>query len=159
MDIVCLFQLTHTVLDSIYSGKCIIFLFCRNIEGQPIPETPMGEVIHLHTFPQKRGNGSSSHYSSVPSEAASDRRPDGAEEPDLAIGDRRNSKSSMLKSADTLLSSHSRLQQIPEREPLMNSGYRQTDSPPPYNSRERPRPYESKVFSAIMSRGVLPYKA
>lgn len=126
------------------------FFFCRNIERQPIPETPLGEVIHLHTFPQKRGNGASSHYSLVPSESASDRRPDGAEEPDLAIGDRRDSKSSMLKSADTLLSSHSRLQQIPEREPLMNSGYRQADSPPPYNSRERPRPFESKVVSAIM---------
>lgn len=116
----------------------------RNIEGQPIPETPTGEVIHLHTFPHRKG--SSSYYSSIPSESASDRRPDGAEEPDLAIGDRRNSKSSMRKSADTLLSSHSKLQQIPEKEPLMNSGYHRTESPPPYsNLKERSRPYEFKV--------------
>ena len=116
----------------------------RKIEGEPIPETPTGEVIHLQTFPNRKG--SSSYYSSVPSESASDRRPDGAEEPDLAIGERRFSKSSVRKSADTLLSSHSKLQQIPEREPLMNSGYHRIDSPPPYNNvKERSRPYEFKV--------------
>ena len=117
----------------------------RNIEGEPIPETPTGEVIHLQTFPNRKG--SSSYYSSVPSESTSDRRPDGAEEPDLAIEERRFSKSSVRKSADTLLLSHSKLQQIPEREPLMNSGYhRPADSPPPYsNVKQRSRPYEFKV--------------
>ena len=116
----------------------------RKIEGEPIPETPTGEVIHLQTFPNRKG--SSSYYSSIPSESASDRRPDGAEEPDFAIGERRFSKSSVRKSADTLLSSHSKLQQIPEREPLMNSGFHRPDSPPPYsNVKERSRPYEFKV--------------
>ena len=122
-----------------------VFFDPRNIEGEPIPETPTGEVIQLQTFPNRKG--SSSYYSSIPSESVSDRRPDGAEEPDLAIGERRFSKSSVRKSADTLLSSHSKLQQIPEREPLMNSGYHRTaDSPPPYNNvKERSRPYEFKV--------------
>ena len=101
-------------------------------------------MIQLQTFPFRKG--SSSYYSLVASDSASDRRPDGAEEPDMAMGERRNSKSSMRKSADTLLSSHSKLQQIPEREPLMYSGYHQPDSPPPYRIEERNRPYEIKVI-------------
>ncbi|KAJ7391864.1 hypothetical protein OS493_016154 [Desmophyllum pertusum] len=128
----------------------------RNIEGEPIPETPGGEAIRLFTFPSRKG--SSSYYSSIPSESVSDRRPDGAEEPDLAIGERRNSKSSMRKSADTLLSSHSKLQQIPEREPLVHSGYHQTDSPPPYNSEVRPRPYELKKKSPYEEDHSIDYK-
>ena len=65
-------------------------------------------------------------------------------------GERRSSRTSMVKSSDTL-SSHTKLQQIPEREPLISSisaGYPQADSPPPYNNtRPRQRPYEFKVIS------------
>ena len=126
----------------------------RHIEGEPIPDTPAGDVIQLQTFPFRKG--SSSYYSSIPSESASDRRPDGAEEPDLATnnlyGERRSSRTSMLKSSDTL-SSHTKLQQIPEREPLISTssaGYPQADSPPPYNNaRPRQRPYEFKVISTL----------
>jgi len=121
----------------------------RHIEGQPIPDTPAGEVIHLQTFPFRKG--SSSHYSSIPSESASDRRPDGAEEPDLATnhlyGERRSSRTSMIKSSDTL-SSHSKLQQIPERQPLMSTaGHPQEESPPPYSTEPRHRPYEVKKLT------------
>ena len=124
----------------------------RHIEGEPIPDTPAGEVIQLQTFPYYKG--SSSHYSSIPSESASDRRPDGAEEPDLPTsnlyGERRSSKTSMRKSSDTL-SSHSKLQQIPERKPLISSArYPRTQSPPPYNNiNPRQRPYEFKVISTL----------
>lgn len=108
-------------------------------------------MIHLQTFPFRKG--SSSHYSSIPSESASDRRPDGAEEPDSATnhlyGERRSSRTSMIKSSDTL-SSHSKLQQIPERQPLMSTaGHPQEESPPPYSTEPRHRPYEVKVIFTL----------
>lgn len=121
----------------------------RHIEGEPIPDTPTSGVILLQTFPAFRKE-SSSHYSSVPSESPSDRRPDGAEEPDLAAnsfyGERRSSRMSGARSSD-ILSSHSKLQQIPEREPLIRRSvrYSQPQLSPPNNSiATRQRPCEFK---------------
>ena len=126
--------------------KKIIFSFLpRYIEDQPIPETPAGEPIQLQSFPFRKGS------SSIPSDSVSDRRPDGAEEPEVFVtnffGERKGSKSSVRKSLDTL-SSYSKLQQIPERQPLMSaSDYPAAESPPPYHSRPRHRSQEFKVTS------------
>ena len=111
----------------INSHLSVSHLKFRKIEGNPIPETPTGEVIRLQTFPKRRGADSTSHNSL---ESVSDRRPDGAEYPELSYADRQNSRSSMPKSMETLLSSHSKLQQIPEKEPLLNQGnnYPQSES-------------------------------
>lgn len=115
----------------------------RKIESQPIPDSPGGDVIQLQAFPSRKG--SSSYYSLGASESTSDRdrRPDGAEEPDVAMGERRYSRSNMRRSADTLLSSHSKLQQIPERQPLMHSGYHQPES----RESVHQRPYDNKKKS------------
>ena len=128
--------------------------FRRRVEGEPVPDTPGSGVIHLQTFPAFRKE-SSSHYSSAPSESPSDRRPDGAEEPDLATnsfyGERKSSKISMTRSSD-VLSSHSKLQQIPEQEPLISRSvrYSQPQLYPPHNSNEtRQRPYEFKVIPRV----------
>ena len=130
--------------------------FLRHIEGEPIPDTPTSGVILLQTFPAFRKE-SSSHYSSVPSESPSDRRPDGAEEPDLAAnsfyGERRSSRMSGARSSD-ILSSHSKLQQIPEREPLIRRSvrYSQPQLSPPNNSiATRQRPCEFKVIPRLES--------
>lgn len=136
------------MIPSICQQVVFCCFFFRKIEGLPIPDSPGGDVIQLQSFPNRKG--SSSYYSLVASESTSDRdrRPDGAEEPEMAMGERRYSKTSMRKSADNLLSSHSRLQQIPERQPLMHSGYHQPESPespPPYKIGERQRPFDNKV--------------
>ncbi|KAK2570207.1 Adhesion G protein-coupled receptor B3 [Acropora cervicornis] len=136
----------------------------RHIEGQPIPDTPGSEVIQLQTFPAMR-KGSSSHFSSAPSESPSDRRPDGAEEPDITTnslyGERRSSRMSMTRSSD-ILSSHSKLQQIPEREPLIRRSVRysepQLSSPrnsmatrqKPQQKKSRPSDEDSSVSSRDM---------
>ena len=125
--------------------KVIKFSFLpRYIEDQPIPETPAGEPIQLQSFPFRKGS------SSIP-DSVRDRRPDGAEEPEVFVtnffGERKGSKSSVRKSLDTL-SSCSKLQQIPERQPLMSAlDYPAAESPPPYNSRPRHRSQEFKVTS------------
>ena len=130
--------------------KVIIFSFLpRYIEDQPIPETPAGEPIQLKSFPFRKGS------SSIP-DSVSDRRPDGAEEPEVFVtnffGERKGSKSSVRKSLDTL-SSYSKLQQIPERQPLMSaSDYPAAESPPPYNSKPRHRSQEFKVTSHTKCR-------
>ncbi|XP_074622246.1 uncharacterized protein LOC141880636 [Acropora palmata] len=136
----------------------------RHIEGQPIPDTPGSEVIQLQTFPAMR-KGSSSHFSLAPSESPSDRRPDGAEEPDITTnslyGERRSSRMSMTRSSD-ILSSHSKLQQIPEREPLIRRSVRysepQLSSPrngmatrqKPQQKKSRPSDEDSSVSSRDM---------
>ena len=107
-------------------------------------------MIQLQAFPSRKG--SSSYYSLGASESTSDRdrRPDGAEEPDVAMGERRYSRSNMRKSADTLLSSHSKLQQIPERQPLMHSGYHQPES----RESVHQRPYDNKVVFTQLKENV-----
>lgn len=121
----------------------------RHIEGQPIPDTPGSEAIQLQTFPALR-KGSSSHFSLAPSESPSDRRPDGAEEPDITTnslyGERRSSRMSMTRSSD-ILSSHSKLQQIPEREPLIRRSVRYSEpqlSSPRNSNAARQKPQQKK---------------
>ena len=130
----------------------IVSSFLRHIEGQPIPDTPGSEAIQLQTFPALR-KGSSSHFSLAPSESPSDRRPDGAEEPDITTNslyaERRSSRMSMTRSSD-ILSSHSKLQQIPEREPLIRRSVRYSEpqlSSPRNSNAARQKPQQKVMYS------------
>ncbi|XP_048580125.1 uncharacterized protein LOC5504243 isoform X2 [Nematostella vectensis] len=107
----------------------------RKIENQPLPYTPSypnSEVIQLQTFPVRKTNSE-----------ARDWRPDGAEEPDRSVyGDHRSTSSarsvSMPRSID-MFSGNAKLQQIPERAPLLHQHHEMTA--------ERPQRREFKPVS------------